>query len=157
MSTACSTCHIVLAEDNPADVGLVRHALQEHQVECELHVIRDGDEVISFINDLDSDCTIPRPDLLLLDLHLSKKDGREILKHLRASERCWQTPVVVLSSSDAPADHRDAQTNAAIHYFRKPCSLEDFLQLGSIVRAVIDHPSANAVAMRDCTGQPQGT
>ena len=57
MSTACSRCHIVLAEDNPADVGLVRQAPQEHQVECDLHVI-GGDEVVSFIDDLDRDNVI---------------------------------------------------------------------------------------------------
>ncbi len=141
MSTACSPCHIVLAEDNPADLGLVRHALREHQVECDLHVIGDGDEVVSFINDLGRDSDVPCPNLLLLDLHLPKKDGREILKHLSASERCGQTPVVVLSSSDALGDHRYAETNAAIHYFRKPSSLGEFMQLGIIVRAVIDPSS----------------
>lgn len=119
----------------------MRHALREHQVDCDLHVIGDGDEVVSFIDDLDRDSNIPCPNLLLLDLHLPKRDSREILKHLRASERCGQTPVVVLSSSDAPADRRDAETNAAIHFFRKPSSLEAFMLLGVIVRAVIDHPS----------------
>jgi CheY-like chemotaxis protein len=138
MSTACSPCQIILAEDNPADVGLVRHALREHQVECNLHVIDDGEEVLSFISKVDLDAKIPCPDLLLLDLHLPKRDGREILKHLRASERCWRTPVVVLTSSDSPADRRDAETSAAIHYFRKPCSLEEFMQLGFIVRTVIN-------------------
>jgi len=140
VSTVCSPCHIVLAEDHPADVGLVRHALREHQVDCDLQVIGDGDEVVSFIDDVDRDSNIPGPTLLLLDLHLPKRDGREILKHLRASERCGQTPVVVLSSSDAPEDHRDAETNAEIHYFRKLSSLEAFMQPGVIVRAVIDPP-----------------
>jgi CheY-like chemotaxis protein len=138
MATACSPCQIVLAEDNPADVGLVRHALREHQVECNLRVIGDGDEVLSFINNLDLDSKVPCPDLLLLDLHLPKRDGREILKHLRASERCGQTPVVVLTSSDSPSDRRDAERNAALHYFRKPSSLEEFMKLGIIVRSVID-------------------
>ena len=59
----------------------------------------------------------------------------------RASERCGQTPVVVLSSSDAPADRRDAETNAAIHFFGSLSSLEAFMPPGVIVRAVIDHPS----------------
>jgi CheY-like chemotaxis protein len=138
MSMTCSPCQIVLAEDNPADLGLVKHALRAHQVECNLHVINDGEEVLSFINNLDLDSTIPCPDLLLLDRHLPKRDGREILKHLRPSERWGQTPVVVLTSSDSPSDRRDAEGNAALQYFRKPSSLEEFMKLGMVVRAVIE-------------------
>jgi CheY-like chemotaxis protein len=136
MGESCSSCQIVLAEDNPADVGLVRAALREHGVDCELHV-SDGEEVLSFINSLDLDSKIPCPDLLLLDLYLPKRDGNEILKYLRASERCAQTPVVILTSSDAPSDHENAEKNAAIHYFRKPSTLGKFLELGIIVKAVI--------------------
>src|SRR6202042_2188191 len=86
---------------------------------------------------LDLDSKIPCPDLLLLDLYLPKRDGNEILKYLRASERCAQTPVVILTSSDAPSDHENADKNAAIHYFRKPSSLSQFMKLGIIVKAVI--------------------
>ena len=75
--------------------------------------------------------------LLLLDLHLPKRDGNEVLTHLRASERCGRTPVVVLTSSDAAWDRERAEKNAAIHYFRKPSSLEEFLRLGKIVKEVI--------------------
>jgi CheY-like chemotaxis protein len=115
----------------------VRAALREHRIECELHVISDGEEALSFIDSLDLDSTIPCPDLLLLDLYLPKRDGNEILSHLRASERCAQTPVVVLTSSDAPSDHENADKNAAIHYFRKPSSLGKFMELGIIIKAVI--------------------
>jgi CheY-like chemotaxis protein len=137
MSEAISPCHIVLAEDNPADVGLVRAALNEHAIQCELHVIGDGESVLSFIDHLDRDNALPCPDLLLLDLHLPKRDGNEVLKHLRASERCGQMPVVVLSSSDAPSDHENAEKNAVVHYFRKPSSLNQFMQLGIIIKYVI--------------------
>ncbi len=102
-----SACQIVLAEDNPADVGLVRVALQTHGVHCDLHVIDDGEQALSFIERLDQDSRVPCPDLLLLDLHLPKHGGNEILKYLRASERCAQTPVVILTSSDAPSDPRE--------------------------------------------------
>lgn len=136
MSTTGSPCQIILAEDNPADVGLVRMALREHGVDCELRVISDGDEALSFINDLDLHSKRPCPDLMLLDLYLPKRDGREVLRHLRASERCAQTPVVIMTSSDSPSDREDAANNAA-HYFRKPSSLGEFMELGTIVRAVI--------------------
>jgi CheY-like chemotaxis protein len=137
MGESSSPCQIILAEDNPADIGLVRAALREHAVLCELRVIDDGEQVLSFIDRLDVDTKIPCPDLLLLDLYLPKRDGKQVLRHLRASERCAQTPVVILTSSDAPSDHENAEKYAAIHYFRKPSSLDQFMQLGSIVKQVI--------------------
>lgn len=138
MSTTCSPCHILLAEDNPADVGLVREALREHQVKCELRVICDGEQVLSYIDRLDLDSELPCPDLFLLDMYLPKRDGNEVLTHLRASERCAKTPVVILTSSDSPKDHESAERNAAIHYFRKPSSLAQFLLLGNIVKDAIE-------------------
>jgi CheY-like chemotaxis protein len=138
MGTTCSPCHIVLAEDNPADVGLVREALREHEVHCDLRVICDGEQVLSFIDRLDLEAELPCPDLLLLDLYLPKRDGNEVLKYLRASERCANTPVVILTSSDSPRDQESAARNSAIHYFRKPSSLVQFLQLGTIVKEVIN-------------------
>ena len=137
MDSTRSPSQIVLAEDNPADVGLVREALREHNICHELRVISDGEEALAFIDRLNLDSKIPCPDVLLLDLHLPKHDGGEILRYLRASERCGQTPVVVLTSSDSPWDHQTADHNAAIHYFRKPLTLGQFMQLGRIVKEVI--------------------
>ncbi len=137
MNLSSSRCHIVLAEDNPADVVLVRHALREHAVHCDLSVISDGEGAVAFINGLDMDSKLPCPDLFLLDLYLPKRDGNEILKHLRASSRCSRTPVVVLTSSDASWDRKGAEKNDALHYFQKPSSLDKFMQLGRIVKDVI--------------------
>jgi CheY-like chemotaxis protein len=137
MNSASTPCNIVLAEDNPADVGLVRRALREHAVHCNLHVISDGEEVLAFISGLDVDSKLPCPDLLLLDLYLPKRDGAEVLRFLRTSERCGQTPVVVLTSSQAESDRRSAEKNAAIHYFHKSTSLDQFMLLGKIVKEVI--------------------
>jgi CheY-like chemotaxis protein len=132
-----SPCQIVLAEDNPADIMLVRRALEEHHVHCDLHVLSDGEDAVSFIDGLDVDSKLPCPDLLLLDLYLPKRDGNEVLGHLRASQRCGQIPVVVLTSSDATWDRENAAKNHATHYFRKPSSLDKFMLLGRIVKEVI--------------------
>ena len=86
MSSTPSGCQIVLAEDNPADVGLVRHVLRAHAIDCDLRVMSDGEEVLSFITELDLNTTMRCRDLLLLDLHLPKRDGKEVLEHLRTSE-----------------------------------------------------------------------
>ena len=137
MDSTRSSSRIVLAEDNPADVGLVREALREHKVHHELHVIADGEEALSFIDQLNRDSRLPCPDVLLLDLHLPKHDGNEILRHLRASARCGQTPVVVLTSSEFNCDRPTEENSSILHYFRKPISLGQFMQLGRIVREVI--------------------
>ena len=76
MVTETSRCRIVLAEDNPADVGLVRAALREHEVDCELRVLSDGEQLVAFISGLDHNTKHPCPDLLLLDMHLPKQKPR---------------------------------------------------------------------------------
>src|SRR5579863_96160 len=112
MKPALCPSQILLAEDNPADVGLVREALREHNVACDLRVISDGQEVLAFIDQLDADDRLPCPDLLLLDLSLPKYDGREILHYLRSSERCGRTPVVIMTSSDWFGDRETATKHA---------------------------------------------
>jgi len=130
--------YILLAEDNPADAQLVREALQGRSVACDLHVVRDGEQAMAFLERLDADSKLDCPSLFLLDLHLPKRDGAAIMRRLRASERCGQTAVVVLTSSDSPRDIEEAERHAALHYFRKPSSLEQFLTLGDIVKEIID-------------------
>ena len=130
--------YILLAEDNPADVQLVREALQDRSVACDLHVVRDGEQAIAFLERLDANSQLDCPSLFLLDLHLPKRDGAAIMRRLRASERCGQTAVVVLTSSESPRDMENAERHAALHYFRKPSSLEQFLTLGDIVKGIID-------------------
>jgi CheY-like chemotaxis protein len=137
MDSPNSVSQIVLAEDNPADVGLVREALREHDVHCELRVISDGEEAMAFIDRLDVETNLPCPDLLLLDLYLPKRDGSQILKHLRSSERCGQMPVVVLTSAGWMRDQQDLEKNAVVQYFQKPISLDEFMDLGRIVKEVI--------------------
>jgi two-component system, chemotaxis family, response regulator Rcp1 len=129
--------YILLAEDNSADVELVREALQDRAIAHELHVVEDGERAIDFIERIDRDATLQCPKLFLLDLHLPKRDGEEVLRRLRASERCGQTPVVILTSSDSPLDRETAARNAALHYFRKPSTLEQFMQLGDVVKDII--------------------
>ena len=129
--------HILLAEDSAADVGIVRIALRDQNLNHILHVSRDGEEALTFIEKADSDVNAPGPDLLLLDMHLPKYDGEAVFKRLRSTEHYAQIPVVVMTSSDAPQDHDRAQRHAALFYFRKPSRLEEFIQLGVIVREIL--------------------
>ena len=97
--------YILLAEDNPADVQLVREALEDRAVQCGLHVVPDGAQAISFIEQVDRSSTLPCPSLLLLDLHLPKRNGEEILRYLRASERCGigYSTIVMAKTTQAAA------------------------------------------------------
>jgi len=137
MDSTHAPSQIVLAEDNLADVGLVRKALREHNILHDLRVITDGEAALKFIDLLNQDAEMPCPDLFLPDLHLPKRDGAQILRVFRASERCGHTPVVILTSSDPRWSRQNAETNAATRYFQKPLLLDQFMQLGRIVKEVI--------------------
>jgi CheY-like chemotaxis protein len=128
---------ILLAEDNPADVGLVREALKEHDVACVLHVVGDGEQAITLLEGLDADSDELRLDLVLLDMHLPKHDGEDILKHLRSTERYAHTPVLVVTGSDSTLIEEKSVRDAALSYFRKPSTLEEFMQLGAVVRSLL--------------------
>lgn len=129
--------YILLAEDNAGDVLLVCEALKQHGISHAIEILSDGDQAIRFIEGLDRDSKSPCPELFLLDMHLPKKDGNSILRQLRASERCGQTPVVILTSSDSPRDYENATRHAALHYFRKPSTLDKFMELGGVVKSIL--------------------
>jgi DNA-binding response OmpR family regulator len=127
-------------EDNPADAGLVRKALEKHGVEGELTIFADGEKAIQFIQALDTlqaEC----PDLIIIDLNLPRKPGREVLECVRNTERCRLVPVLILSSSDAREDRADAARFGASRYIQKPSRLEEFLGLGAIFKEALGQPS----------------
>jgi len=130
---------IILTEDNPADAGLVRESLCQHGVCGDLVGITDGDSAIRFIESLDSQpgaC----PDLVILDLNLPKCNGLEVLKAMRRSVKCRNTPVVILSSSDLPQDKDESLRLGASRYIRKPHRLAEFLALGAIFQGLMTDP-----------------
>jgi DNA-binding response OmpR family regulator len=127
---------VLLIEDNLADVGLVREALTEHNVEAELVVISDGASAIRFLDDLDAGA-IDCPELILMDLNLPKRSGRDVLESMRKNRKCQDATVVVLSSSDAAEDKADALNLGAHHYIRKPLRLTQFLDLGATFKQLL--------------------
>ena len=128
---------IFLAEDNLADVGLIRKALEEHGIEGELLVVTDGEEAIEFIQALETQ-GVACPDLAIIDLNLPRRSGRDILEILRSLPACRHLPVAVLSSSDAPQDRADAIRLGANQYLPKPSGLDEFLGLGAIFKTMLD-------------------
>jgi chemotaxis family two-component system response regulator Rcp1 len=128
---------IVVVEDNPSDVFLVKEALRVRGLKADLQVIEDGEDAISLISQLDEDITVTCPDLMLLDLNLPKKDGFAVLKRLRGSERCPRVPVIVMTSSSTDADRQKSKTLGASAYFLKPSSYEEFLKLGDVLEKFV--------------------
>ena len=123
---------VLLAEDNAGDVFLVREALLEHRLDFELYLAGDGDTLTALLERVGID--VPAPDVLLLDLNLPCIDGPELFRRVRAHPLCAHTPLIVISSSDAARDHAWTSEFGVSHYFRKPSHLDEFLQLGAIVR-----------------------
>ena len=129
---------ILLVEDNPADAGLIRRALEEHGVDGSLLVLADGEKAIQFIRTLDDAQAGACPGLAIIDLNLPKKSGREVLECIRHSISCHEAPVVILSSSDAHQDKADAMRLGASQYLRKPSTLAEFMSLGAVFKATIE-------------------
>ena len=133
---------ILLAEDNPADVYLVREALHEHGVDCTLRVATDGEDVLQIILAAQSGNANQDLGLIVLDLNLPRHDGIEVLQRLKESAELCHVPVVVLTSSDSPRDRAVAQQFGATRYLRKPSSLEQFLSLGAVFKELLEQAKA---------------
>ena len=144
MATEARPFEILLAEDSLGDAELVREALMEHKVKCSLRVISDGERAIDFLNSIDADPKTPPLDLLLLDLHLPKRDGTEVLQRLRSTERYAQTPVIIITGLSSGSPQESATGDEAMMYFEKPSTLEEFMQLGGLVRRVLEEGRARA-------------
>ena len=123
-------------EDNPADVILVREALEEHGVEGELLVASDGEKALAVIQEIDCDAA-SCPDLFIIDLNIPKKPGREVIKRMRDSLKCKDAEIAILSSSDSAPDKEDARRLGVSRYIRKPSRLDEFLSLGAIFKAIL--------------------
>jgi CheY-like chemotaxis protein len=124
--------HILLVEDSPADVRLTREALKEAKVMYTLHVVKDGVDALAFLRERGAYASSPRPDLILLDLNLPKKDGREVLTEIKQDESLKCIPVVVLTTSQAEEDVARAYDLHANAYVNKPVDLNRFFE---VVRA----------------------
>ncbi|WP_249012301.1 response regulator [Conexibacter sp. DBS9H8] len=120
---------VLLVEDDPGDVVLVQEAMSQDKIANELFVVHDGVEALEFLRDPDNRV----PDLILLDLNLPRKDGREVLAEIRTDPQLSHLPVVVLTTSEAEADILASYELHANAYVSKPVDLDRFLE---VVRAI---------------------
>jgi two-component system, chemotaxis family, response regulator Rcp1 len=121
--------NILLVEDNPGDVRLTVEALKEGKVHNHLSVVSDGVEALAFLRNQGPYSDAPRPDLMLLDLNLPKKDGREVLAEIKDDPSLRRIPVVVLTTSEAEADVLKSYALHANCYITKPVDLEQFIHV----------------------------
>jgi len=118
---------ILLVEDNLEDAGLAIQALREGGLECRISLVRDGAEALEFLHQRGIYARAPKPDLILLDLYLPKKDGREVLAEIRADEHLRPLPVVVLTASKVHEDILRQEQLAVQGYMVKPVDLPKFI------------------------------
>lgn len=126
---------ILLVEDEPGDVRLTIEAMRQAKVRNTLHVVEDGMEALDFLFKRGSFTNAPRPDLILLDLNLPKKDGREVLTIIKEDASLRQIPVVVLTTSGADRDILRCYSLHASCYVTKPVDLNQFLH---VVKSIED-------------------
>lgn len=124
---------VLLVEDDPGDVVLTEEALTGCQIANNLTVVMNGEDAISFLHKRDGFADAPTPDLILLDLNLPRRDGREVLGHIKSDPHLRRIPVVILTTSDAEDDVQAAYDLHANAYVRKPANFERFV---SSVRAI---------------------
>jgi CheY-like chemotaxis protein len=126
---------ILLIEDNPGDVRLIEETFKEYKVKNNLHIAYDGMEAINFLKKKGDYADVPRPDLILLDLNLPKKDGREVLDDIKKDNNLKSIPIVILTTSREEEDILRSYNLHANCYITKPVDLDQFIK---VVKSVED-------------------
>jgi two-component system, chemotaxis family, response regulator Rcp1 len=134
-SSTAPAIQVLLVEDNPGDVRLTREAFRDAKVHLDMHVAADGVEAMEFLLRQGAYSQSPRPDLILLDLNLPRKDGREVLAEIKGDPSLMSIPVVILTTSAADADIERSYLLQANCYISKPVDLEGFL---TVIRSIDD-------------------
>ena len=129
------TIEILLVEDNPGDSRLAKEALKESKLKNNLYVAEDGVEAMNFLYKTGKYSKMPRPDLVILDLNLPKKDGREVLAEIKNDDNLKRIPVVILTISKAEEDILKTYNLHANCYVTKPLDLDQFMK---VVRSIED-------------------
>ena len=124
---------LLAVEDNPADIVLIQEHFAEPERKVRVHFATDGNEAMDFLRRVGKFADAPRPDLILLDLNLPKKDGREVLKETKKDDALSSIPVVVLTTSSSQSDVRSCYESHANCYFSKPLDLNAFNSLMEMI------------------------
>jgi CheY-like chemotaxis protein len=135
MTERLHTIEVLLVEDDPGDVLLTKEAFADNKVKNNLNIVSDGEEAIAYLRRQEPYAEASRPDLVLLDLNLPRKDGREVLKDIKADPELRSIPVIVLTTSEADDDILRSYDLHANAYVTKPVDFDAFIR---IVRQIDD-------------------
>ena len=124
---------ILLVEDDWGDIDLTKEALEDSKLQVNLNVVRDGVEAMTYLYQEAKYANAPRPDLILLDLNLPRKGGREVLQDIKHDDRLKHIPIVVLTTSDSEEDILKSYNLGANCYVNKPLGLKEFSQIVSSI------------------------
>lgn len=122
-----STVEILLVEDSEPDILLTQEAFEDASVKNRLHITRDGEEALHFLKKKGKYQAVPRPDVILLDINMPRKNGLEVLQEIKADPELASIPVLMLTTSQAEEDVRNAYARHANGYVVKPVGFENFL------------------------------
>lgn len=151
VETPTDVIRILLVEDNPGDVRLTQEAFREGRVRNEMDVVTDGEAALAFLRRQEPYTTVERPDLILLDLNLPRKDGREVLAEVKGDPQLRRIPVIVLTTSAAEADILRSYDLHANSYVTKPIDLDEFLAAVRSIEefwlALVKLPNRNIAGM----------
>ncbi len=120
---------ILLVDDDPGDVLMIQEALEASDSTRDVNVVNDGDEALAYLRRLEPFTSATRPDVMLLDLNMPRMSGHEVLAEVKADESLRSIPVVILTTSQAPADVRESYTRYANAYVTKPINLDDLMDV----------------------------
>lgn len=135
---------VLVVEDNRADLSMIKRAIQEAGIDCDVANFTDGADAIAFIKDTDSRV----PDLVVLDLNLPAIEGASVLNAIRASPRWVEAPVLVFTSSAAPADLARINILGANAYIVKPSKVEEFVKIGDTIKEWLEKPRVSAATKK---------
>ena len=125
---------ILLVEDNPGDVRLTVEVFEEAKIQNNVHVVCDGEEALAFLHREGEYASKPRPELILLDLNMPKKDGREVLAEIKSDDSLKCIPVVILTTSEEERDILKAYELHANCYITKPADLHQFIKVVAYIK-----------------------
>jgi CheY-like chemotaxis protein len=135
MQSAYRDYLLLIAEDNPADLFLIREALATHGVDCAVDVVETGEEFLAYARATCEQEVLRKPDLILLDWSIPKGSGAEMVKAIRETDRCANAVILVLTSSISPHDREAAAAAGANDFLSKPADLGEFMAIGERIAA----------------------
>lgn len=115
----------------------MREAIKLENLPLDIYIAPDGEQAIDFLTRAEKDPDAPCPHVMLLDLNLPKVDGLEVLRRIRASDKCKDIPVLIVTSSDSP-DDRNEGAKLGAGYFRKPPNYEEYLKIGAVLKSLLE-------------------